>query len=355
MTSSEHLSIVVRAAGERTADDCCRVLAKQAPGVEVIRVQKTPFRETLREGLSRGAATGAPWLLSVDADVLPSPDAVVRASDWATHAAAHDAVISGMILDRLLNSARFGGVRLYRTSVIPMVLEIMPGEGETVRPESAAILRLVEQGWNHVLRAELVGLHDYEQYYRDLYRKAFLHMRKHGGRSSGLLQAWQAGAQQDPDYLAALAGAADALLWREDVDCDASHGAYRSSDALARLGLEEKGALDWNDEQFAVEVERLREAIDNGVAEPVTPDQQGALDRAQSEADNLRRIQRMGNALRQFAGMSPGLRQGILHQVRRALPDEALLGSFSPGELVGELRRRVSGGLFPRTKKRGRS
>jgi len=323
------LHVIVRAAGERTSDACVRELERQTSPAAVERVELTPFWRTLRAGLEHGRHSGADWVLSVDADVLPSQQAVSMAMAWAAKAGDRDAVLSGMIQDKFTATVRFGGIRLYRAATIPLVLEVMPGLGETVRPESTAIKKLAERGWRHHLVSELAGLHDYEQYYRDIYRKAFLHMQKHGARMARFLDLWMSLADRDPDYQAALAGAADAMLDRRAVDCDAGHAAFQERESLARIGLVEKPAMDGAGLDYQAEIDRLQAALDRGEIAPVSPDEQADYERARSEADALASLGRLGDSLKRLAALSPALKNAAIHQVRRAIPDSDLLRTFS--------------------------
>lgn len=339
---SAHLHVVVREAGERTADACCAELVRQVGADRVSRVSLTPFWSTLREGLRQGHASGADWVMSVDADVLPTEDAVARVTEWATRSAADVGVLSGMIQDKFMAGIRYGGIRLYRSEIIPKVLDLIPVQGETVRPESTALTRLVAEGWRHELVPELVGLHDYEQYYRDIYRKAFLHMRKHGARAARFLELWLAHAAGDEDFRVALAGAADAWLWPADVDCDASHTVYRNADTLTRLGLQEKNTYVYKAGTVIEEIAKLRSNLDAGIMAPVSPAEHEAYNKSQPQQVKVDRVVRMGDQLKQLAADSDEVRSAIVHQIRRAVPDAALLGGFSRGELIRQIlcRRR---------------
>jgi len=336
-----NIHVIVRAAGERTADYCCAELVRQSTKSSVERIELTPFWRTLREGLEHGLNSGAPWVLSVDADVIPAIDAVHRVTGWIDRCDANVGVISGMIQDKLMGGIRYGGIRLYRSSVIPLMLELMPAQGENVRPESSAISRLTERGWRHETLPDLVGLHDYEQYYRDIYRKAFFHVQKHGARVARFLDLWMAGAKHDDDFRAALSGAADALICQDNVDCDASHSAYQNDTILHRMGLTEKNGFVFDDKHYGQEIHRLQTALDDGSIAPVSPIEQEAYDQARPEAEVLSRIQNMGGNLKLAAQRSPVAQSAVIHQVRRALPDQNLLDTFSMGELTSHAWSRI--------------
>jgi len=337
------LHVIVRAAGERTADYCCKELARQTSDDLVERIELSPFWRTLREGLERGLKSGAAWVMMCDADIIPSPDAVTHVRGWIKEADAKVGVLSGMVQDKLFGGIRFGGIRLYRASVIPDMLELMPPEGETVRPESSALHRLAERGWRHETVTELVGLHDYEQYYRDIYRKAFLHMQKHDYVAERFIPLWKKLAANDVDYRVALGGAASAILELGDVDCDVSHSAYRPEEVLQRLSLEEKDTLNLDQCIYEEKIMLLQESHDSGEISPVSLSIQNEYDYAMPEAQTVRRINRLGRNLKQFAEISSEARKAALHQVRRALPDQTILDTFSIGELafygIGRIRR----------------
>lgn len=68
---------------------------------------------------------------------------------------------------------------MYRTALVPLALECIPPPGRELRPERAMLTRLFELGHASRRTGTVLGLHDYGQSYRDLYRKAFLHANKH--------------------------------------------------------------------------------------------------------------------------------------------------------------------------------
>jgi hypothetical protein len=279
----------------------------------------------------------------VDADIIPAPDLYDKARACVDHVENDIGVITFMVQDKLLFGNRYMAIRIYRAAAIPDMLALMPPLGGGVRPESSTITRLVERGWRHKLVPEVLALHDYEQFYRDIYRKAYLHMQKHGARMARLLELWMRLADHDSDYQAALAGATDAMLERRPADCDASHAAFQNKDSLSRIGLEEKSALDGSSVDYQGEIERLQEALDRGEIAPVSPTEQEAFDQAQPERDALYRVERIGANLRSWAESSCRLQAAVAHQTRRALPDQVILDTFSTAELaryaVGRIRR----------------
>lgn len=328
------LHVIVRSAAERTADYCCTDLVRQTTSAQVERIESAPFWRTLREGLEHGLASGSEWVLSVDADVIPAPDAVQRIPACLEKADAEVGVITCLIQDKLMGGMRFGGVRIYRARAIPVLLEVMPPQGADVRPETATINRAATRGWRELQVPALLGIHDYEQYYRDLYRKAFLHMQKHGYMAARFLPAWKEKAALDADFRAVLAGAGDALFQESEVDCDVQHTAYKPEEALVRIGLTEKGPFSYDSRRYEGEIRAWQEDLDTGRAAPIAPPDQLAHDRTLPEDHVVQRIERMGEQFKLYAGFSDKTRAAALHQARRALSDVDLLDTFSAAELI---------------------
>ena len=339
MTKALH--VIVRSAAERTAEYCCAELVRQTSPAQVERVEAAPFWRTLREGWERGLASGAEWVLSIDADVIPAPDAIQRVPACVQNAGAEAGVITCLIQDKLMGGMRFGGVRIYRARAIPDLLAVMPQQGSDVRPETATINRAVERGWRELQVPALLGIHDYEQYYRDIYRKAFLHMQKHGYMAARFLPAWKEKAALDADFRAALVGVGDALVQESEVDCDVQHAAYKPEEALARIGLTEKGPFSYDARRYDGEIRAWQEDLDTGRATPITPPDQLAHDRTLPEDHVVRRIERMGEQFKLYAGFSDKTRAAALHQARRALSDVDLLDTFSAAELMRYAKTRV--------------
>ena len=99
--------------------------------------------------------------------------------------------------DKLSGMIRQGGVRAWRTSALP---ELIDKVRDTVRPEGDLCHR--NPGW---LSVDIVtGRHDYEQFYCDLYRKGAAHRRKHSRWADTVEKVWR--NNPDRDIQAAYAG-----------------------------------------------------------------------------------------------------------------------------------------------------
>ncbi len=236
------VTLVVRECGERTADACAALLSAHFPGRVVHRVSGRPFHATLRSSLELGLREGRKWTLCIDADVLALP----RLVDFVAGAEELPAGMLGMqalVLDKLLGVRRPAGNHLYRTELIAAALARIPASG-ALRPESAMIEAMARAGMPFRQSADVVGLHDFEQYLRDIYAKAFLHGHKHRYLQGHFEPIWRELARTDDDFGIALAALDDAAREREIAIVGRDHTAALASAAIERLGLEEKLPLD---------------------------------------------------------------------------------------------------------------
>ena len=185
--------VVIRSCGERTADKCEALVREQFDCVHVMENVR-PLAEAVRRSFKIAVASGKPWLVVIDADMLVAPDLKARLGYqidndgmWQTQA---------MVDDKLCGDVRPGGPRLIRTSVIPEIVV----DDSAIRPESA----LFHSRPGAVFVREVWARHDYEQYYRDLHRKGAAHRIKHKSWGQIIVPQWRKSA--DLDLRAAAAG-----------------------------------------------------------------------------------------------------------------------------------------------------
>ncbi|MDX9994564.1 MAG: glycosyltransferase family 4 protein [Rhodocyclaceae bacterium] len=232
------VTLVVRECGERTAETCVRLLQEMFPSQPIFRISAQPFSTTLRQSLEKGLAEGRPWTLCIDADVLPLPELGQLLNE--ARALPDDAFeIQGLVFDKLLAAPRAAGNHLYRTRLIEQALPLIPANAN-LRPETAMIGAMAANGFSCHQSRMLVGLHDFEQSYGDLYAKAYLHGHKHRFLLPLVRPLWQILAYGDDDYRIAQ----QALCTADDVATmpaiSRQEHVRDASQALAELGLEEK-------------------------------------------------------------------------------------------------------------------
>lgn len=241
MTESPFASfaVVQRHAHERTQGAGLELAAREFPGAAIATVAAGDFPATLRACFETAVELDRPWTVTLDGDVLllPGSGAAIRA--LATRTPQVVGHLDLLVQDRVTGEARNAGVRLYRTSTMRTAL----AEGDwtgTLRPETHLLESLGSIRGRTV--ALLVGVHDHEQYLRDLFRTAFVMVRKKAHQRERLVRLWEERAGST-DAAALLAGAQAAA--RSDVPfaIDASTTRALSDAFLSTAGLEEKGPL----------------------------------------------------------------------------------------------------------------
>lgn len=206
MTLADRVTGVVRSVGERTAAACRALLAAQlGPGAQIAQVGSKPFPETLADSLRAGVAGNRTWTLCLDADVLVLPGAVAALLAEADALDGSVAEVQPVVFDRFFGGWRPAGVHLYRTAHLPAALQTLAAMPSSIRPEAALLQQLAADGlpW-HQAPIEF-GVHDFEQAPRDVFRKCFVHARKHADLAPALERYWRA-RSADADFATALEG-----------------------------------------------------------------------------------------------------------------------------------------------------
>lgn len=235
-------TVIIRSVGERTEALCRQlILAQGVPEEAVVVIREAPFSAALRKSYEIGIERDRPWTFCVDADLLLRPGAVARMLEIAISQPSAVCEVQGYILDKFFGGPRLGGVHLYRTEHLSQALRCIPREGVNIRPEYHTLQAMQAAGspWRTV--RYLVGLHDFEQRYADIFRKCFVQAHKHSNFAELFLSVWRAQAAADADFQVALAGFARGIAHWGAVRIDVSDQLYR--EGLTALELTEKPDL----------------------------------------------------------------------------------------------------------------
>jgi hypothetical protein len=214
------VTVVIRSAGERTEAACRYLLAQQVPEDNIVTVSNAPFSATLADSYRAGIERGLPWTLCIDADVLVGPGIVGQLLEAAAKADHAVCEVQGLVLDKFFGVRRPAGNHLYRTSLLPKALALIPREGQDIRPEYCTLNKMEEAGHPWVQTRVVVGIHDFEQYHRDIFRKCSVHARKHDWLMHHLASYWRQMERQDDDYRIALWGLAAGIADNGDIRVD---------------------------------------------------------------------------------------------------------------------------------------
>jgi hypothetical protein len=181
--------------------------------------------------------------MALDADILLAPDAIAELIRAAELMPPHYVQVQGRIWDKIIGTYRPAGPRIYRTELLKRALEYVPEAGSEIRPESYVLEQMGKLGFPSRRVSQILGLHDFEQYYRDLYRKSFVHAKKHLVFVPNILQRCSYYLGGDQDFLVVLKGLWDGLLYRGSVSIDSTRYLDSFHRAQADLRLEEKSEL----------------------------------------------------------------------------------------------------------------
>jgi hypothetical protein len=251
-----NITVVIRSVGERTEELCREIIGTQIAQQKIFLVREKPFACAVQRTFQIGIEQGRRWTLAVDADTLLLPGAIQYLCEYAVTQEADFFKAQGLIIDKFLSNPRPAGPHLYCTAHLPAALSYIPECFEDLRPETFILKKMEEQGFP-VMKADIViGFHDFEQYYCDIFRKIFLHSKKHTRDSKLLKTQWAQLADNDYDYAVALSAYESGLNYRGAVtaDADSVHGHY--FDALTRtLNIHEKPPLD-NAEHYVPRISR---------------------------------------------------------------------------------------------------
>lgn len=235
-----NISIVIRSAGERTRDICSELIAQQAPNASITVIEEFPFELALHKCYETGINEKNKWLVIIDADVLPRSDAIFNLVRCAEEMPEHYFQLSGRIFDKITGLYRQAGNRIYRTALLPLAIEKIPLPTAKIRPEYYTICEMGQLGHPSRSIPELIGLHDFEQNYIDLYRKSVVHAKKHSKLLQIILERCANGLHTDKDYIIILKGVWDGLVTSAVVSIDKRKFVDEGKQTLEELGLHEK-------------------------------------------------------------------------------------------------------------------
>lgn len=255
MSNSDNYLIVIRSVGERTHNILFDLLCKQTHRDNIITVNETPFELALYRTYEFGISSNKEWLFTLDADVIPFHDTVKSMQRVASKLPDQCFHAECKVFDKLKNEWRKAGNRVYRVSSLSQLRSLLPENGMQVRPESYTINEMIKKGHESAEFWLPVGIHDFEQYHSDLYRKAYAYSGKFKHQISDIKNSWEQLSDKDDDFKICLEGLKDAIKENEHVEINKLLYEERAIKALARLGLKEKNEL--SDPQTVIEQTEL--------------------------------------------------------------------------------------------------
>ena len=235
-------TIVLRCAGERTEELSRRLLVSESDPSCVVPIHEKPFAHAVRRTLEIGHAEGRPWTLAADADVLVREGSVGALVAVAERMPEDVFRVEGLVFDKLFHGYRPAGFHLYRTSLLGEALRHL-SETPVHRPEHHVARSMEARGFGNRYVDVRVGIHDYEQYLRDLYRKGFVHAQKHTRYLRFLEPLWNRLAREDIDFRLVLCGMEDGLRHGGVAVTDTRFFERISADAVEKIAGQEREPL----------------------------------------------------------------------------------------------------------------
>lgn len=239
---AQRVTIIIRTAGERTTDLCKKLIEEQGVKEQIFFTCETPFSAALRKSYEIGISEGRPWTFCVDADVFLRPHSIELLLSFAERQQQHVFEVQGQIYDKFYDGPREAGNHLYRTSFLSKALKFIPEEGVDIRPEKYVLEQMQKQGYPNVKFNHVVGLHDFEQYYIDIYRKSFIHAHKHLYFTEKMVPNWKKKMTKDKDFEVALNAFADGIRNRQDIFVDKNQSLY--IEKFNEYKIQEKAPID---------------------------------------------------------------------------------------------------------------
>lgn len=239
---SQDFVVAIRTSGERTFKLCDHLVQCLIGNQKVYVINSIPFETTLRKCYEIGVKSDAKWMITLDADVLLMPQAINTLLHAAENMPTHYVQLEGRVFDKILGTYRQAGHRIYRTSLLSKALDFIPQSGTQIRPEYYTLQQLGQQGHPSRRIGAVLGLHDYEQYFADLYRKALVHAVKHRNHLPHLINRC-ANLQSDNDFKVILKGIFDGLTLQQNISIDRDKYTQLAALALTSLGLSEKAPI----------------------------------------------------------------------------------------------------------------
>lgn len=250
----DNVTVVIRSSGERTVE-CCRILAEQQVNSEcVFVIEERPFSQAVRKCYEIGIKENRPWTLALDADILIAPGAILAMVDAISNLGDDYFEYQGRILDKLFQAPRNGGPHLYRTSLLETALPLIPKEGTSLRPESHVFDAMQKLNYFRYNSLAIYGLHDYEQYNIDIFRKTFIHSQKHSYLIEEICNCWSAFDKVDGDFRVALLGIEKGKNYKDVVYIDKQWLIEEMETTLVEFNIKEKA-------YFAFSLDQLNELI----------------------------------------------------------------------------------------------
>lgn len=238
------MNVVIRSSNERTINFCKELIHEENGQLNIHLITEVPFEAAVRKCYQIGIECNDEWLISIDADILPKQGVLKELNSQLLSMNDNVIMFNGVVYDKFLMKYRSGGIKVYRCKYLEEAIKYIPPDGTQIRPEAYTLNQIVKKkGLKKHYTNIVTGIHDYEQYYRDIYRTCFVHAVKHPEVLS-LFNEWKKLSEYDLDYKIAIKGASDGFLNSDVAKIDTRVFESRSIQVIQELGLKEKNPIN---------------------------------------------------------------------------------------------------------------
>lgn len=243
MDQNNDIFVILRSVRERTEQASFGLLQQLFPAKNIEIIQQTPFSKMLRNAFDIAMDRNLPWSLCLDADVLIDVERFPTLIQKARKMDTRVFQIQGMILDKFFMVWKPSGAHIYRTSLLKKAIRHIPEDGQSLRPETDMFMKMSALGYPWIQTDIRIGVHDFEQYYEDVFRKCFFHGIKHRSFISAIEPIWRGKAKNDFDYELALIASQKGKAYEGKFSIDKSFAQDEYSKLVIEMGIREKPAL----------------------------------------------------------------------------------------------------------------
>jgi hypothetical protein len=209
---ASELTVVIRGANERTEALCTQIIANQLPSDSQLTViHLSPFSEAVHRTFEIGIQSNRPWLIAIDADIIPLDDVVVRIREICGKMAPNAFVATPLFLCGAVGGLATRGLHCYNSTYVKEALSLVGELDQDLRPESRVHDAMVARGYTRECYAKIFGLHEFEQSAKHIYLKAMLRSRKDEFRDQ-IQSSLEKRSQTEPDCQVAIWGFDDAEI-----------------------------------------------------------------------------------------------------------------------------------------------
>jgi len=242
---------VVRSVGERTEDICVELIKlQQQPDEKITIIREPTHAKAIERTFAIGLKGMSDWVVAVDADVLLLPGSATQIRKELVSCKENVFVVNSAVYDKIYSMKRWAGVHVYRRAMLEELYDVFREikNKPNLKIETAAIKELQKKNKQPLFSKIIVGTHDFKQFYKDIYRKAYLNTIRNPGNIKRAKNNWSRKSSFDADYLVMLKAMEDALAEGRRISNSLSDfNSAELADRIDALCLTEKPPLLWEE------------------------------------------------------------------------------------------------------------